>query len=133
MLKDRPSLWKEFCLKDIGLGFGGLPQLLPFYSRERPDIALSHGARSQLLLSNVLGKPTILISDYEFRKHLCYSNHGGRSFRIHCRLKDSYRRTTGSQIRRYQGRVYAPDFTPDQACSVNWVLGNGHIRTVAHR
>ncbi|MEJ2147328.1 MAG: DUF354 domain-containing protein [Acidobacteriota bacterium] len=40
-------------------------QLLPFALKEKPDLALSHGARSQLLLANLLRIPTVLIMDYE--------------------------------------------------------------------
>lgn len=40
-------------------------QLLPFVSRHRPTIALSHGSRSQILLCNLLRIPTVMIMDYE--------------------------------------------------------------------
>ena len=40
-------------------------QLFPFFARQRPALALSHGARSQILLCNLLRIPTILIVDYE--------------------------------------------------------------------
>ena len=58
---------KNSILKVVGLLWRA-SQLIPFYTREKPDISLSHGARSQLFLSNLVGKPTILISDYEFAK-----------------------------------------------------------------
>ena len=56
---------KNSVLKALGLLLRSI-QLLPFYTRERPHIALSHGSRSQLLLGNLFRKPTILISDWEF-------------------------------------------------------------------
>jgi len=40
-------------------------QLVSFLRREKPDLALSHGARSQILTSNLFRIPTILITDYE--------------------------------------------------------------------
>lgn len=40
-------------------------QLLPFYLSQRPDVALSHGSRAQVLLCNVLGTTTIVADDYE--------------------------------------------------------------------
>jgi predicted glycosyltransferase len=43
-------------------------QLLPFGLQKRPDLALSHGARSQILACNMLRIPTILIADYEHAK-----------------------------------------------------------------
>jgi len=45
-------------------------QLLPFYLRHRPVLALSHGARSQTLLCNAVGIPTIGITDYEHARSI---------------------------------------------------------------
>ena len=55
---------KNRALKAAGLLFRAL-QLSPVEFRERPVLAVSHGARSQILLSNLLRIPTILIEDYE--------------------------------------------------------------------
>jgi len=61
----------------IGLHYGKNPflkvggllwrsvQLIPFVRREKPRIALSHGARSQVFLANILRIPTVMIMDYE--------------------------------------------------------------------
>jgi predicted glycosyltransferase len=51
--------------KAVGLVFRAL-QLAPLVLREKPLLGVSHGARSQLLLSNLLRIPTLLIEDYEF-------------------------------------------------------------------
>ena len=56
---------KNRLLKASGLAYRAL-QLAPLVLREKPVLGLSHGARSQLLLSNALGIPTVLIEDYEF-------------------------------------------------------------------
>jgi uncharacterized protein len=40
-------------------------QLLPMAIRVRPDLALSHGSRAQILAGAVLGIPTIMMHDYE--------------------------------------------------------------------
>lgn len=40
-------------------------QLLPMAAKVRPDLALSHGSRAQILASAVLGIPTIMMHDYE--------------------------------------------------------------------
>jgi predicted glycosyltransferase len=56
---------KNRALKAAGLVYRAL-QLSPVEFREKPELALSHGARSQLLLSNWLRIPTILIEDYEY-------------------------------------------------------------------
>jgi predicted glycosyltransferase len=55
---------KNRALKAAGLIFRAL-QLFPVELREKPVLAVSHGARSQILLSNLLRIPTILIADYE--------------------------------------------------------------------
>jgi len=50
--------------KVIGLFWRGC-QLFPFAKKNKPSLALSHGARSQILIANILGIPTILLTDYE--------------------------------------------------------------------
>jgi uncharacterized protein len=54
-------------LKVLGLVIRSL-QLLPFALRERPDLAINHGARAQILICNLLRIPTVLIMDYEHTK-----------------------------------------------------------------
>src|SRR5659263_268820 len=56
---------KNKILKVLGLLVRAL-QLMPFALKEKPDLALSHGSRSQLILSWLLGIPSVLIFDYEF-------------------------------------------------------------------
>ena len=41
-------------------------QLAPLVMREKPALSVSHGSRSQILLSNSLGIPSVLIEDYEY-------------------------------------------------------------------
>ncbi len=43
--------------------------LLPVGVKARPSLALSHGSRSQVLASALLGIPSMVIMDYEFGKH----------------------------------------------------------------
>lgn len=56
---------KHFLLKLLGLGVRAL-QLLPIAVRERPALTVSHGSRSQLAVSALLGIPSLMMSDYEF-------------------------------------------------------------------
>jgi predicted glycosyltransferase len=58
---------KNRLLKAIGLMHRAL-QLAPVVLREKPSLGVSHGSRSQLLLSNWLGRSTLLMEDYEFAK-----------------------------------------------------------------
>ncbi|NNM29737.1 MAG: DUF354 domain-containing protein, partial [Akkermansiaceae bacterium] len=48
---------KNMLMKGAGLGYRAL-QLLPMVARERPVIGVSHGARSQLLVGNLINMPT---------------------------------------------------------------------------
>jgi predicted glycosyltransferase len=45
-------------------------QLAPIVIREKPDLAMSHGSREQVLLTSMLGIPCIAITDYEHSKFL---------------------------------------------------------------
>jgi len=45
-------------------------QLMPFCLRQRPALAISHGARSQILLCKLLRIPAILIGDYEHSRSI---------------------------------------------------------------
>ena len=56
-------------LKVIGTVWRSL-QLAPAILREKPDLSLSHGSRSLILLSSLLGIPTVIFFDYEYSKSL---------------------------------------------------------------
>ncbi len=58
---------KNRFMKVLGTGIRTL-QLLPLIWRVRPQLAVSHGSRSQLLAAKLLGIPTLQIVDYEFAK-----------------------------------------------------------------
>lgn len=47
-------------------------QLTPAILREKPDLALSHGSRSQLFLAALLRVPSVVVMDYEFVKGLAW-------------------------------------------------------------
>lgn len=55
---------RHLALKLAGLGIR-ISQLLPFALRERPDLALNHGARAQTEVCSLLGIPNVLLMDYE--------------------------------------------------------------------
>ncbi len=55
---------KVMILKAWGLGVRML-QLLPYLWKEKPALALNHGARSQTILCRWLGVPNVTIMDYE--------------------------------------------------------------------
>jgi predicted glycosyltransferase len=55
--------------KVLGLCLRGL-QLIPTAVREKPQLAISHGSRSQLIVCAGLRIPSLLIADYECAKRL---------------------------------------------------------------
>jgi predicted glycosyltransferase len=60
---------KNKFLKVVGVVTRAL-RLIPFLLKERPDLAVSHGSRAQILASSLLGIKSINIGDYEFVQDL---------------------------------------------------------------
>src|SRR5450755_892414 len=59
---------KHRLAKIAGLGIR-VAQMAPFILREKPAIGVSHGSRSSLVLSSILGIPSVNIADYEYADH----------------------------------------------------------------
>lgn len=89
--------------------------MIPFVLRERPQLALSHGSRSQLFLANCIGLKSILIGDYEYSSSLWITRPTwmmvpdvvARAKKIQKKFK---------RLLSYPGikeDVYVPDFKPD--------------------
>jgi uncharacterized protein len=55
---------KNIVLKVVGL-LARTIQLATFIKKEKPDLAVSHGSRGQLLTANILRVPALQIDDYE--------------------------------------------------------------------
>lgn len=60
---------KHKVMKVVGLGVR-VAQLIPTLTREKPDLAVSHGSRAQLVASALARVPSILIMDYEYARGL---------------------------------------------------------------
>jgi len=104
---------KHMVLKLLGLVWRSF-QLLPFIVRERPDIALSHGARSQIFLCNILRIPSVLILDYEHSSSppLCHP----KWIILPEALPDNKAYSSKNREFKYSGLkedVYAQNFTPN--------------------
>ncbi len=103
--------------------------LLGFVIRHRPTMALSHGARSQILLSNLLRIPTVMIMDYEhaqtpllLRPRWEIVPQAIVEQRLHCK--------NPQRILAYEGikeDVYAPEFVPDATLPSRLGLQADHI------
>ena len=99
--------------KLLGLGFRGL-QLLPTALKEKPDLAISHGSRSQLIVCAGLRIPSVLIIDYECAKRVGFVHPTW----LMCPevIPTAALRCDPKRILKYPGikeDVYVPRFVPD--------------------
>jgi len=104
---------KHLILKIFGLFWRSL-QLLTFFIRHRPNLALSHGSRSLNTLGNLLGIPTVVLTDYEHARTIPLSN--PRWLIVAYPLIAEGFTYKGGRIRSYNGikeDVYVSEFKPD--------------------
>jgi predicted glycosyltransferase len=97
-----------------GLGWRSA-QLLPTFLKHRPDLALSHGSRSQILLSNILRIPTVMVMDYEFAE-TPWLLQPRWEIVPKVLLEADLQCKHPERVKTYDGikeDVYAPDFKPD--------------------
>jgi hypothetical protein len=104
---------KNTIRKMIGLCVRAL-QLTPTVLKERPDLAVSHVSRSQLLVSTSLGIPSLFICDYEFST----TSAGIYPTWYMCPelISADAVRCDASRVLKYPGikeDVYVPRFVPD--------------------
>jgi uncharacterized protein len=88
--------------------------LLPMIMKEKPDLSVSHGSRSQFLSSKVLGIPTVMIYDYEFTAGVGFLRPDWL-FAPHY-IPDSGRPHEKNTLMKYPGLkedVYVPRLRPD--------------------
>ena len=62
---------KNKIFKVLGLIIRSL-ELIPTIIKQKPALALSHGSRTQLVVANLLGIPSLTIYDYEFTQELIF-------------------------------------------------------------
>lgn len=104
---------KNMVLKILGTIYRSL-QLISVARNEKPNLALSHGSRSQLLTAKFLKIPTILAADYEYARGL--KNIQPDTLLIPELLSHSYAKNGKIRIRTYPGikeDVYVPEFKPN--------------------
>jgi predicted glycosyltransferase len=99
--------------KVAGLFFRAL-QLMPTILREKPDLAVSHCSRSQLIAAASLGVPSLQMGDYEFAKTWLFVHPTW----LLCPAVIPFEVVPGApnQILKYPGikeDVYVPRFVPD--------------------
>lgn len=118
---------KNMARKVFGLLWRSL-QLTPFLLRQRPRLALSHGSRSQILLSNLFRIPTILVMDYEYAQTIPFAH--PRWMIVPMALAGKKLYSKEEYVRYYRGikeDVYAPEFKPDPTLLKDLGLGQDEI------
>ncbi len=99
-------------------------QLMPTVLREKPDLALSHGSRSQLILASMLGIPSVIIFDYEYATMLPLAH--PKWVIVPEVIPDNAIKLDKRQILKYPGikeDVYVPNFGPDPSVKNRLGLG----------
>lgn len=104
---------KHKLVKGFGLLFRAA-QLASSVIKGRPDLALSHGSRSQMILSSLLRIPTVMMTDYEYAKGLPFFYPDWIIIpEIIPKISINMHST---QVKRYSGLkedVYVPSFKPE--------------------
>ena len=122
---------KNHLLKLCGLFIRSV-QLIPFVLRERPGLALNHGARAQTLICNLFNIPTITLLDYEHTQSLPMVSPRWRIMPDVVSV-DEKKTLAQNRILRYPGikeDVYVPEFTPDASLAEELGLNGDVIVTV---
>jgi len=118
---------KNFALKLVGIGLRAL-QMCPPTLRERPALAVSHGSRSQLVVSKMLGVQSVIIGDYEFST--LFAGVRPDWLIVPQVIPDDAVSGFGSPVLKYPGikeDVYAPRFLPQPAISDELGLNHGSV------
>ncbi len=118
---------KHMILKLAGIVIRAV-QLVPFVLRERPDLAISHGSRSQQILSYLLRVPVITMTDYEYSKIMPIVHYA--CIIVPEAIPPEAIPNSAEQILRYPGLkedVYVPDFVPDPNLREQLGIGKDEI------
>jgi uncharacterized protein len=102
---------KNKLFKVLGLTLRAM-QMMPVVSKEKPDLALSHGSRSQLIVSRLLGLKSIMMDDYE---HSTVFPFAYPNYVLTPEVIDMGRYARNGSLK-YPGikeDVYVPSFEPD--------------------
>jgi uncharacterized protein len=91
-------------------------QLAPCVIKEKPDLAVSHGSRAQMILARMLGIPSACGDDYEPAKEIPFFK--ADWYFMPEVIPDNAMRMDKDHIIKYPGikeDVYVPDFKPDSS------------------
>jgi predicted glycosyltransferase len=118
---------KNMLLKLLGWAVRAF-QLTPFVLRNRPSVALSHGARSQLLLANIFSIPAVAVDDYEHSRYVPLGR--PKWLIIPEAISTESVSEVSSRVLHYAGikeDVYASEFAPEAAFLKRLNLDRNHI------
>jgi len=122
---------KRKLLKALGLTIRAL-QLLPTGLREKPDLALSHGSRSQVMVCAALRIPSLVIFDYEYADFLPFLR--PTWLMAPEVIPDSAIKANKHTVFRYPGikeDVYVPAFRPDPGIRAELGLDDNSVIVTA--
>jgi predicted glycosyltransferase len=117
-----------FC-KLLGLGIRAA-QLIPAIAAARPQLAVSHGSRAQLVAATCLGIPSLCIGDYEFARTSALVH---PKYLMFPDVVPHSALPTARRVLRYPGikeDVYVPRFVPDPLIREQLGLGSEDIVAV---
>jgi uncharacterized protein len=103
-------------------------QLAPVVAKAKPDLAVSHGSRAQLLLAALMGIPAITIGDYEHARVFAVVR--PRAVIVPQVFPDNAWGMAPERILRYPGikeDVYIPRFKPDASVRADLGLSESDI------
>ena len=118
---------KNKLVKALGLLYRAL-QLLPVVRAQRPALAVSHGARSQVIASKFLGIPSVVLTDYEFAKAFPLTHPSW--VMVPEVIPDNAIQFSQHHVRKYPGikeDVYVPFFRPNPSLSHELGLREGEL------
>lgn len=101
-------------------------QLTPTAVGEKPDIAVSHGSRSQVMISAALGIPSVVIADYEFTQTVAPPTY----VVVPELIPDESVKGFSKSFFKYPGikeDVYVPDFKPDPSILKELGIRDGEL------
>jgi predicted glycosyltransferase len=103
-------------------------QLAPIAARMRPDIAISHGSRAQLLICKALGIPTMMMHDYEHSTKTGFLEPDW--VMMPDVIPDGAMARKADSVLRYPGLkedVYVPRFRPDHSIFSQLGISPDHL------
>ena len=103
-------------------------RLLPMIVKQKPDLAISHGSRAQMLAGYLLKIPTITMYDYEFVQKMEFLH--SLWFMTPEYIPDPVDLNAKTRTRKYPGLkedVYVPSFRPDPSLRAKLGIRAEHI------